>query len=416
MSRHIGTERGSALVIAMFAIAVMLMIGLATYSFVDNQQAQANRQHIGEASFSLTNAALNEQMFQLGSVWPKSSATAYPTSCTSAAAAAAPCPDAAALSSSFSGTTYGAGACPGGVTNGWRTFVRDNGGGATSYYDPAVVPGQPSYDANADGSVWVRAEGTARCRTRTTVALVQLSRVPLPFPRNVITTNWLSLSNNGRKVIVDTLGSYAQPPSVRPPPTATNAQAAGVAARCVSAPSPCVSYVASKGQISPDTTQVNSGGSATTLTDEQIDGMRLQAKTAVPSTYYAAGSCPSNLTGQLVFVEDMTGCSTPKGNGNSSASPGVLVVAKGALSFTGNGVFYGIIYAANKGTPQLTGAVVKLGGTTAIQGAVVVDGPGGVVAGSSGTNIVFDARAFSLLQALANATMVPNTWRQLPAN
>jgi hypothetical protein len=412
MSRHMRTERGSALVIAMFAIAVMLMIGLATYSFVDGQQAQANRQHIGEASFSLTNAALNEQMFQLGSVWPKSSATAYPTSCTSAAAAAAPCPDAAALSSSYSGTTYGAGACPGGVTNGWRTFVRDNGGGATSYYDPAVVPGQPSWDANADGSVWVRAEGTARCRTRTTVALVQLSRVPLPFPRNVVTTNWLSLRNNGRKVIVDTLGTYAQPPSAAQP---KNAQAGGVAARCVSAPTPCVSYDPSKGQISPDTTQINSGGSASTLTDDQIDGMRLQAKTAVPPTYYAAGTCPPNLTGKLVFVEDLTGCSGYSG-GNSGNSPGVLVFLKGTLSFTGNGVFYGIVYAANKGVPPVTGAVVSINGTAAIQGAVTVDGPGGVVAGSSRTNIVFDPRAFSLLQALANATMVPNTWRQLPAN
>ena len=412
MTRRRDTERGSALVIAMFAIAVMLMIGLATYAFVDQQTAQATRSNVGEAGFRLTNAALNAQMFQLGATWPSSSATAYPSSCTSAAPAAAPCPDAATLSASFTGNDYSTDACLGGTaTNGWRTAVRDNGGGATKYYDPAVTPGQPSYDANGDGAVWVRSEGTSRCRTRTSVALVQLSRVPLPFPRNVVTTNWLQVSNNGRKPIIDTLGSYAQPPSVRPPP---NAQAGGVAARCVGAPSPCVSYVASKGQISPDTTAVNTGGSATTLTDEQIDGMRLQAKTAVPMTYYAAGSCPSNLTGQLVFVEDMTGCPTPKGNGNSASTPGVLVVLNGSLSFTGNGVFYGIIYMANK--TNLTGAVVRLGGTTAIQGAVVVDGPGGVVAGSSGTNIVFDSRAFALLQALANATMVPNTWRQLPSS
>ena len=413
MTRHGDNERGSALVIAMFAITVMLMIGLATYSFVDNQQAQASRQQVGEAGFSLTNGALNAQMFQLGSKWPNNAANAYPTACTSGTPAAAPCPDATALSGSFTTAEYGTDACQNGATNGWRTTVRDNGGGAATYYDTSVVPNQPSYDANADGSVWVRAEGTARCRTRTTVALVRLSRVPLAFPRNVITANWLSLTNNGRKVIVDTLGNYAQPPSVRPPP---NAQAGGVAARCVSAPTPCVKYVASKGQISPDTTQVNTGGASATLTDEQLEGMRLQAKTAVPPTYYAAGTCPPNLTGQLVFVEDMTGCSGYKNGGNSAASPGVLVMAKGSISFTGNGVFYGIIYAANRGTPPITGAVVSLGGTTAIQGAVVVDGPGGVVAGSSGTNIVFDSRAFSLLQGLANATMVPNTWRQLPAN
>jgi hypothetical protein len=402
-------EKGSALVVAMFAIAMMLMIGLSTYAVVDAQQGQATRQQVGEASFTFANAALNEQMFQLGSVWPNTLATAYPTWCTSAGAAGAPCPDAAALSQSFTGADYGASTCSGGVTNGWRTAVRDNGGGATSYYDPAVVPSQPSWDANGDGSVWVRSEATAKCRTHIAVALVQLSRVPLPFPRNVVTSNWVQVSNNGRKVIIDTLGSYAQPPSARPP---GNAQPGGVAARCVSAPSPCVKYDPTKGQISPDTTQVNSGGSATTLTTDQIAGLRLQAQTSSPPSYYAAGTCPPNLTGRLVFVEDLTGCSGYSG-GNSGNTPGVLVFLKGTLSLTGNGVFYGVVYAGNQ--QNSSGAVVSINGTAAIQGAVVVDGPGGVVAGSSRTNIVFDPRAFSLIQTLANATMVPNTWRQLPA-
>jgi hypothetical protein len=409
MTRRRDRERGSALVVAMFAISMMLMIGLATYAVVDTQQGQVTKQSIGEASFTLASAALNQQMFQLGSRWPNTAGTAYPTWCTSAGAAGSPCPDATALSQSFTGPQFVSSGCSGGVADGWRTAVRDNGGGATSYYDPAVVPSQPSYDANADGSVWVRAEGTARCRTRTTVALVQLSRVPLPFPRNVITTNWLSLRNNGRKIIVDTLGSYAQPPSARPP---GNAQPGGIAARCVSAPTPCVSYDASKGQIAPDTTQVNTGGSSATLTDDQIAGLKLQAQTSTPPSYYAAGSCPPSLTGRLVFVEDMTGCSQYSG-GNSANSPGVLVFMRGTLSLTGNGVFYGVVYAGNK--QGSSGAVVSLNGTSAIQGAIVVDGAGGVVAGSSRTNVVFDPRAFSLLQTLANAAMVPNTWRQLPA-
>ena len=409
MRRLLRAERGSALVVAMFAIAVMLMLGLATYSFVDAQQGQANREHVGEASFRLANAALNEQMFKLGSAWPNTSATAYPSWCTSAGGASASCPDATALSQSFTGSEYASGTCSGGVTNGWRTAVRDNGGGATSYYDPAVVPSQPSYDANADGSVWVRAEGTSRCRTRTTVALVRLSKVPLPFPRNVITANWISLTNLGRKVIVDTLGRYAQPPSAQQPP---NAQPAGVSARCVSAPTPCINYDPSKGQIAPDTAQAGSGGSSSTLTSDQINGLRLQAQQNSPPSYYPAGSCPASLTGALVFVEDLTGCPQYRG-GNSGSSPGVLVFMRGTLTLTGNGVFYGIVYAGNQ--QNSSGAVVSLNGTSAIQGSVVVDGPGGVSAGSSRTNVVFDPRAFSLLQTLANATMVPNTWRQLPA-
>src|SRR4051794_4415427 len=321
MRPPIRNEEGWALVIAMFAIAVMLMIGLATYSFVDTQQSQANKEHVGEASFRLANAALNAQMFRLGTTWPNVSASAYPTWCTSAAGGGSACPDAAALSSSFTGPEYASSTCSGGVANGWRTAVRDNGGGATSYYDPAVVPNQATYDANADGSVWVRAEGTARCRTRVVVALVRLSRVPLPFPHNVITANWITVSNNGKKVIVDTLGKYAQPPLVPPP---DNAQAAGVAARCVGSAT-CISYNASKGQISPDTSQPNSGGNPVTLTADQINGLRLQAQTNSPPRYYGPGQCPPNLTGQLVFVEDMTGCGPYNSGGNSPGSPGVLV-------------------------------------------------------------------------------------------
>src|SRR4051812_11214404 len=109
MMRRVRTEQGSALVAAVIAIAMMLMVGLATYSLVDAQQGQATRAHIGESSFRLANAALNQQMFQLGSAWPSTTATGYPTSCTSTAPGGATCPNAAALSSSFTGPEYASG-------------------------------------------------------------------------------------------------------------------------------------------------------------------------------------------------------------------------------------------------------------------------------------------------------------------
>src|SRR3954451_21141436 len=105
---------------------------------VDTQQTQASKQNIGEASFALANAALNSQMFQLGTTWPKDSATAYPSWCTSTGGAGAPCPDASSLSQSFTGAEYATTpACSGGITNGWRTAVRDNGGGGAKDHDPA---------------------------------------------------------------------------------------------------------------------------------------------------------------------------------------------------------------------------------------------------------------------------------------
>jgi hypothetical protein len=88
------------------------------------------------------------------------------------------------------------------------------------------------------------------------------------------------------------------------------------------------------------------------------------------------------------------------------------------VSFGSNGIFYGIVYAANLG--NLTGAVVTIGGTATVQGAVIVDGPGGVVAGSSGdsgsgaANIVYDDRSFDNVKGNMGAGIVQNSWRTLP--
>jgi hypothetical protein len=66
-----------------------------------------------------------------------------------------------------------------------------------------------------------------------------------------------------------------------------------------------------------------------------------------------------------------------------------------------------------RNTQGTSGAVVSLTGTSAVQGAVAVDGLGGISAGSSAANVVFDPRAAGLVKGLGNAAAVPNTWREL---
>ena len=78
---------------------------------------------------------------------------------------------------------------------------------------------------------------------------------------------------------------------------------------------------------------------------------------------------------------------------------------------TGNRIFYGLIYARNEN--NLQDALIKTQGNSLIQGAVAVDGLGGVLAGASSTNIVFDPRVFSLVKGLGDASPVPGTWREL---
>ncbi len=60
-----------------------------------------------------------------------------------------------------------------------------------------------------------------------------------------------------------------------------------------------------------------------------------------------------------------------------------------------------------------TGAVVSLGGNARIEGAVAIDGAGGLVVGSSKKNLVFDSRVFDSFQGVGAVTITPNTWREL---
>ena len=69
---------------------------------------------------------------------------------------------------------------------------------------------------------------------------------------------------------------------------------------------------------------------------------------------------------------------------NSAANPGLLVIKKGAVNFGGNIEFFGIIYNANLDNSTGT-KLIETSGTSAIRGAALVDGRGGVWAGSSAT-------------------------------
>jgi len=404
MRRLVRDETGSALLAAIVLMLVMLGIGLAVAALSDTQEKQATTERIRESSFGFAEATLNAQVTRLNRTWPMTVATSFPAECTPTAGTTAGCPDAATLTSSFDGVDNGTTTCPGAPPV-WRSTVRDNGGAVTSYYRSTAAGAQPSYDANGDGLLWVRAEGRAKCRLRTLVTLVRANEIALPFPRLTISANWFWTTNLGRKVIVDTTGSYAQPPSIRPP---AGSAAAPVQVRCVTPhPSPCLKVDNGKGQVGGSTpTQANMA--AKTLTDEHA--LLIKARARSLNSYYPPGSCPATLTGVLVYVEDMSACPSYSG-GNTSAAPGMVVFGRGGLTLTGNRIFYGLIYARNEN--NLQDALIKTQGNSLIQGAVAVDGLGGVLAGASSTNIVFDPRVFSLVKGLGDASPVPGTWREL---
>jgi Tfp pilus assembly protein PilX len=406
MSARIRDEAGSAVVSAVVLLSVMIALGLATLAMTDTQSRQSSVERVREASFTVSEAALNSAIDRFSGSWPLQPSAAFPTVCNPTTGTLPKCPDPVALTASVSSADEANAAC-GGANAQWKTFVRDNGGGATTYYKTSVVTAQPTYDANGDGLMWVRAEGSARCKQRTLVTLVRANVVTLAFPRVTIGANWFWTANQGRKVIVDTLGTYAQPPSIRP--DKSTAKPAPVQVRCTPPfPSPCLKIESNKGQVSGSTPQQSAPMQSPALNDTQL--AQAKARAIALNSYYPTGSCPPSIPGPLVFVDDMTTCPS-YGGGNDKNNPGVLIIGRGTLSLGGNRTFYGLVYARNlQGT---SGAVVQTSGTALIQGSVVVDGLGGVVAGSSSSSVVFDPRVTDLMTGLGEAHRVPGSWREL---
>jgi hypothetical protein len=392
-------ERGIVLVIAITMVALMLVIGASALSTVDTQTDVVKRERQHESSFNLAEGVLNAQTFVLARLGTGSTINQFPTECTQASTAVALCPDNTRLTLSYDAATQNDFA---GTTT-WRTRVRDNPNG--TFYSSAPVLAAARYDANGDRQLWVSAEATVRGRTRTLVALIKVEDRPVNFPRYAIAGGWFRTSNNGNKVIVNAAGSL------------------GVGVRCNQPPtsSTCLDYQANKGQLSPaGAYQLNYPQTPGILADELL---ALADSAKANGTYYT--TCPSNPNGAVVVVESGN-CSynnsAPAATGgskccNTLAKPGVFIMKCGSVSLGGNIEFHGLIYVPNvnsAGQWCSSGFVVTTGGTSLIKGGVIVDGPGGILSGSSGLNIEYRASAFDNIAIAGTAGVVQNTWREVP--
>jgi hypothetical protein len=395
-------EDGNVLAISMMMVSLMLVLGSASLSTVDTQTDVVKKERQHESTFNLAEGVLNAQTFVLGRLGTGSASTAgqFPAKCSETTSHIL-CPAPAQVARSYASATqndYDA-------STTWRTWVRDNPNGA--FYNPINFENEPRYDQNGDNQLWVRAEATVRDRTRTIVALISVEDVPINFPNYAIAGGWFATTNNGRKVIVDATGSL------------------GVGVRCSNPPPSdnCLDYEPNKGQLSPP------DGWETDYTKENaIRSDDLQAIidfSKANGSYYA--SCPSNPNGDIVVVE-AGDCSynnsTPAAVGaskccNTASNPGLLIVMCGSVSFGGNIEFHGIVYVPNRMSPTSetycrTGPVVTTQGTSLITGGVLIDGPGGLLSGSSGMNVKFNPNAFAGISTAGTAGVVQNTWREVP--
>ena len=460
------SEQGSALMMSIIILFIALGIGAALMATAISQKRESSNQQQSESAYSLAEAALNAQIYQLTLKWPTTkdgpSTTAptygYPSSCSAASNGTSYCPSTSDLSVAYPTTS---GTCPSGtqgdawsgsssVTNGWTTYVRDASPGANSALftgstEQSALQFNSSVDQVTDvGSVWVRSVGIVNCHTAVVVTKVTNQIIGVTFPKFVLDANSFSTSDSGNKDIVNTgdASNYSNPPS------AISLRCAGAANGNGSQPpnSTCAG-INNPNQVAPVTSWAAPPSGTPTLCSGQAgppcNGANVlqEVKTLAiqNGTYYGPGSCNfsnpdqtgaanGGLAGSPVYIEGPCAISiTSNPVINSFASPGFLVLGSGTLSFAGSATYYGVIYAPN--LTGLTGDIVTLGGTSTIVGGLNVDGSASLNLGSSGNGVVnctdtgknnkcgdleFDSAAFNGIQGFAGADPAPNTFRQLP--
>jgi Tfp pilus assembly protein PilX len=408
-TRH---EEGFALVSAVILLSVIMSLGLGLLMFTDNQQKASTREQQNEAAFTLAEAALNAQIGQLSHSWPTATAT-YPSVCTEALSATAGCPSATSLSNSYPNTNAipcaanaAKDAWGSALTNKWTTYVRDDMTGSVFNSKTEAEATTPSYDANGDGKVWVRSVGVVQCHVVSVITLVSRQLIALNFPHDAASGNWFKVTNSGKKVIVNTEG-------VEPYKAAEPGE---ISMRCEGVGTgKCEEWSEAKEQIRPNTTKSPALPSPL-LSEEQVLGLKSEAIAAGTFRSPTVKGCPASLTeatGMPAYIEGCGNLKLTGGVANSSTTPGFLVLADGTLELLGNGEFFGVVYARNPSNSN--GAVVSLGGTSQVTGAIDVDGRGGIEFGSSGANLVYDSRSITGIKDYAGATPTRNTFRILPA-
>jgi hypothetical protein len=379
------------------------MLGFSVLTLVGSQQGASRQERERESSFALSEGVLNSQIYLLSRGWPGTAGQAYNT-CNAGTGADSNCPDPGTLQQSFTGADYNAGLT-------WSTELHDNTtvpgdtsvNTAAKFYDDASVRAQPRWDSNRDGFLWLRAQANTHGHRRTLVALIKAEELTALFPRNAVVANNLTIGPNGNQTYVETQGSY-------------------VILRCNGmTTAECEAWGRTQ-HVGPNADVRIVSTQKPALSPETLERMRDYAK--ANGTYFT--SCPSSLTGDIVFIETAN-CSY-KGQGgtewNTAQQPGVLIIGSGAIDFGGNGLYHGVLYHLNGSDgvgQQISGDVVTIQGNVCISGSVVIDGPGGLKVGASNGanrcagNIDFEANAANNLKAYGTAGIVQNSFREIQA-
>jgi Tfp pilus assembly protein PilX len=413
-------ESGSALIAAIIIMFVILGLGMAVLVQADVQSHQTGVEASGEATYNNAESALDSEANLLRQSWP----TAATAACNQSSTSSTFCPG-RALTNSFN-TTYTGHLF---ANPQWTVkIVDDSGGQSANYYSDQAATAAPSYDANGNGKLWVRAQTVIQGQKRIVVAAMVRQTTVVALPRNTITSGGVFTSNRGNKVIVRT--TDAAPGS---------SLAGSINVRCggsTYSPSygdPCEGWDPRQGQLDPASNYqggyVDPSGGYSAVSQADLAALKQAAQS---NGRYYNGTCPTSLTG-LVYVDNPPSgaCTYLGGTWNMTTSPpattdvpGMIVMGDGTLTFNGNINYFGVIYMVNASgrTPtsppctsaEQNGPVFAVHGTGSIYGSIFVDKCGTIDAGSSAYNIIFDSAAFNAATAYSQPNLAKNTFRIIP--
>jgi len=392
LARRGADETGSALFVAMIAMSLMLMMGLATIALTDQQTRQSGVERVRESSFNLAEGALQQQSYLLGGKgWPKKVTDALPDSCGQTSTATG-CPTPSALVTStgtgaYEGIDYKSSAV-------WTTYVRDNTMANPRQYTTAV-DSQPRWDADGNGEIWVRSTATVGGKKRVIVALLKRDPIPILLPKAVLVAGSLAVGQNGQSPVI-TSDATTLP-----------------VLRCDPAAATCADYIKSGDkkdpQISPDTVTYNPSFPPLVPADT-VDKL---VESTTPFT-----SCPTEAQVAateiaVIDVPESTRC-TFTGNTvyHSASKPGIIIMRRGTLELAGTGKFYGMLLHLNEANRVGTPACIQVTGTFDIQGGVAVEGLCGFYI-QGNARLAFSPNALNF-SVTGVAGLVQNTWRELP--
>jgi hypothetical protein len=400
-------DDGIAMVVAIMLMAMMLSLALVAIKLADGQATTTAKQRQRESAFNVAEAALNAQVTQLSQHWADISGVG-----TGACPGATYCPGSAELTSLIPSADTN-------VAVVWKTNVYDDIKPLDGYFADSLVTNQPSWDANGNGKVWVRAEATVRGHTRVIVSLVQKQTQLESVPHAAIVAGALTIENNGQHSdpIIDANGGLV---AVRCPVQD------GESEPCLGQPLGTAPTQSQTQWSDLLTNQINGFATAqwsypapSLFTQDQV--YRFIATAKAGGTYYT--SCPGSLAGAVVVVDTTGNCSySGSETWNTQADPGFLIFLRSSSSLTlgGTTTYNGIVYHANMASPPILGSMpdssaslIITSGNTLINGGVIIDGRGRMDAGESGMNIHFDDHGYDAVQSLAAAGIIQNSWREI---